>query len=39
MGKSPMLIVGAAMGKLLHIAYTVQQSGKPFDPHLVAQTS
>jgi transposase len=38
-GKSKMLIVGAAMRKLLHIAYGVLKSGKPFDPHLVAQNS
>jgi transposase len=31
-GKCPMLIIGAAMRKLLHIAYGVLKSGKPFDP-------
>lgn len=37
-GKSKMLIIGAAMRKLLHLAYGVLKSGKPFDPHFVAQT-
>lgn len=32
-GKCPMLIIGAAMRKLIHIAYGVLKSGKPFDPH------
>jgi transposase len=32
-GKCPMLIVGAAMRKLIHIAYGVLKSGKPFDPN------
>ena len=27
-----MVIVGAAMRKLIHIAYGVLKSGKPFDP-------
>ncbi len=31
-GKSKMLIVGAAMRKLLHLAYGVLKSGQPFDP-------
>lgn len=31
-GKCPMLIVGVAMRKLIHIAYGVLKSGKPFDP-------
>jgi transposase len=31
-GKRPMVIVGAAMRKLLHLIYGVLQSGKPFDP-------
>jgi len=31
-GKSKMLIVGAAMRKLLHLAFGVLKSGKPFDP-------
>jgi transposase len=37
-GKSKMLILGAAMRKLLHIAYGVLKSGLPFDPDFVAQT-
>ena len=32
-GKCPMQIIGAAMRKLIHIAYGVLKSGKPFDPH------
>lgn len=32
-GKCPMLIVGAAMRKLIHIAYGALKSGKPFDPN------
>jgi len=31
-GKPRMLIVGAAMRKLLHIVYGVLKSGRPFDP-------
>jgi transposase len=31
-GKRPMEIIGAAMRKLLHIAYGVLKSGKAFDP-------
>jgi transposase len=31
-GKRPMVIVGAAMRKLLHLIYGVLKSGKPFDP-------
>jgi transposase len=30
-GKRPMVIVGAAMRKLLHLIYGVLKSGKPFD--------
>jgi transposase len=33
-GKPPMVIVGAAMRKLLHLIYGVLKSGKPFDPAL-----
>jgi transposase len=33
-GKCPMVIVGAAMRKLLHIAYGILKSGRPFDPAL-----
>jgi transposase len=32
-GKCPMVIIGAAMRKLIHNAYGVLKSGKPFDPH------
>jgi transposase len=32
-GKCPMVIIGAAMRKLIHIAYGVLKSGKPVDPH------
>ena len=34
-GKCPMQIIGAAMRKLVHLAYGVLKSGKPFDPTLV----
>jgi hypothetical protein len=30
-----MEIIGAAMRKLVHIAYGVLKSGRPFDPELV----
>ena len=33
-GKRPMVLVGAAMRKLLHLIYGVLKSGKPFDPAL-----
>lgn len=32
-GKSKMTIVGAAMRKLLHLAFGVLKTGKPFDPN------
>jgi hypothetical protein len=32
-GKHPMAILGALMRKLLHIAYGVIKTGKPFDPN------
>lgn len=32
-GKSKMSVVGAVMRKLLHLAYGVLKTGKPFDPH------
>ena len=35
-GKNPMTIVGAAMRKLLHLAYGVLKNGKPFDPNYLA---
>jgi transposase len=31
-GKGEMVVLGAAMRKLLHLAYGVLKSGKPFDP-------
>jgi transposase len=37
-GKSKMLIIGAAMRKLLHLAYGVLKSQRPFDPAFSAQT-
>lgn len=37
-GKSKMVIVGAAMRKLLHLAYGVLKSGQPFDPHFASRT-
>jgi len=38
-GKCKMLILGAAMRKLLHLAYGVLKSGKPFDANFNPQTS
>jgi transposase len=38
-GKSKMLILGAAMRKLLHLAYGVLKSRQPFDPKYLTQTS
>lgn len=34
-GKSKMLIVGAAMRKLVHIIYGVLKNNKPFDPEWI----
>jgi len=34
-GKCPMQVIGAAMRKLIHIAYGVLKSGRPFDPELL----
>jgi len=36
-GKSKMLIIGAAMRKLLHLAYGVLKSQRPFDPNFCIQ--
>lgn len=36
-GKTKMTIVGAAMRKLLQLAYGVLKSGQPFDPNYVAK--
>lgn len=38
-GKSKMLIVGAAMRKLLHLAYGVLKSQQPFNPDFCVQSS
>ena len=38
-GKAKMVIVAAAMRKLLHIAYGVLKSGKPFDPNFSARSA
>jgi transposase len=38
-GKSKMLIIGAAMRKLLHIAYGVLKSGKAFDANYLKQNA
>lgn len=35
-GKCPMVIIGATMRKLIHIAYGVLKNGRPFDP-LIAE--
>lgn len=37
-GKRPMVILGAAMRKLLHLAYGVLKSGRPFDPAMTIST-
>ncbi len=33
-GKKPMVIIGAMMRKLIHVAYGVLKSGQPFNPAL-----
>lgn len=38
-GKRPMVIVGAAMRKLLHLISGVLKSGKPFDPRVALTVS
>jgi transposase len=38
-GKSKMLIVGAAMRKLLHLCFGVFKSGQPFNPNFMASNS
>jgi transposase len=35
-GKCPMQVIGAAMRKLVHLAYGVLKSGRPFDPEMRA---
>ena len=37
-GKEKMVIVGAAMRKLLQLAYGVLKSGQPFDPDYATKT-
>jgi transposase len=37
-GLCPMQIIGAAMRKLVHLAYGVLKSGRPFDPAMVKTT-
>lgn len=37
-GKVSMVIIGAAMRKLLHLAYGVLKSGKPFDPDYLSKS-
>jgi transposase len=36
-GRCKMVVIGAAMRKLLHLAYGVLKSGRPFDPTFLAQ--
>ncbi len=38
-GKSKMAVIGAAMRKLIHLAYGVLKTGKPFDPNWTAKTA
>ena len=37
-GKEKMVIVGAAMRKLLQLAYGVLKSGQPFDPNYATKS-
>ena len=37
-GKSKMSVIGAAMRKLIHLAYGVIKTGKPFDPNWTKRT-
>ena len=37
-GKCKMAVIGAAMRKLIHLAYGVLKTGKPFDPNWVKRT-
>jgi hypothetical protein len=36
-GKKSMVVIGAAMRKLIHIVYGVLKSGKPFDPNYLSK--
>ena len=38
-GKSKMAVIGAAMRKLIHLAYGVLKTGVPFDPNWTAKTA
>jgi len=38
-GKCKMAVIGAAMRKLIHLAYGVLKTGKPFDPDWVVKTA
>ena len=38
-GKSKMSVIGAAMRKLIHLAYGVLKTGKPFDPNWTAKNA
>jgi transposase len=38
-GKAPMVIIGAVMRKLVHLAYGVLKTGRPFDPQHVYASS
>jgi transposase len=38
-GKSKMAVIGAAMRKLIHLAYGVLKTGKPFDPDWTTKTA
>ena len=38
-GKSKMAVIGAAMRKLIHLAYGVLKTGKPFDPNWTTKTA
>ena len=37
-GKAKMAVIGAAMRKLIHLAYGVLKTGKPFDPNWLKRT-
>jgi len=38
-GKCKMAVIGAAMRKLIHLAYGVLKTGKPFDPNWTTKTA
>lgn len=37
-GLRPMEVIAAAMRKLLHLAYGILKSGRPFDPHFLSKS-